>query len=211
MIRLAVDPLQPERAPLALAAGTIRRGGLVAVPTDTLYALAADPFNRDAVARVFEVKGRAAANALPLVAADTPQVLRHFGELPALATPLAARFWPGPLTLLLDAPSTLPHEVSGGTAKVGVRIPAHAVTVALCRACNGPLIATSANISGSPPTDDPDAVVRALGDLVDVLVDAGRTPGGAASTIVDVTGAEPRLIRAGAIPWEEVKACLGLA
>jgi L-threonylcarbamoyladenylate synthase len=210
MIRIAVDPVRPERMQVERAAASIRKGGLVAVPTDTLYALAADPFNRDAVARVFDVKGRAAERALPLVAADTPQVVRHFGELRALARRLAARFWPGPLTLLLDAPAVLPDEVSGGTAKVGVRVPAHAVTVALCRACDRPLTATSANISGSPPSDDPDAVARALGDLVDVLVDAGKTPGGPPSTVVDVTGAEPRLIRAGAIPWEEVKACLGL-
>jgi L-threonylcarbamoyladenylate synthase len=210
MIRLTVDPVRPERAPVERAAVSIREGGLVAVPTDTLYALAADPFNRDAVSRVFDVKGRAAARALPLVAADIPQVVRHFGELPALAMRLVGRFWPGPLTVLLDAPNALPVQVTGGTAKVGVRVPAHAVPVALCRACDRPLTSTSANISGSPPTDDPDTVVRALGDLVDVLVDAGKTPGGAPSTIVDVTGAVPRLIRAGAIPWEEVKACLGL-
>jgi L-threonylcarbamoyladenylate synthase len=147
---------------------------------------------------------------LPLVAADLEQVQRHFGELPPLATRLVERFWPGPLTLLLDAPASLAPQVSGGTAKVGVRVPAHAVTAALCRGCDRPLTATSANISGSKPTADPDVVVRALGDLIDILVDGGQTPGGSPSTVIDITGSEPLLVRAGAVSWNEVKACLGL-
>src|SRR5262249_51850540 len=183
-------------------------GGLAAIPTDTLYGLAADPFNGDAVARVFAVKGRASDRALPLVAASTAQVLQYFGPLPAIGARLAERFWPGPLTLVLRAPTGLRPDVTGGLDTVGIRVPAHAVTTALCAACAMPLTATSANLTGEPPTGDPDDVVRALGDTIDVLVDAGRTPGGAASTIVDVTGDEPRLIRAGAIAWQEVQACL---
>jgi L-threonylcarbamoyladenylate synthase len=211
MIRIAVDPACPDAAQIERAAAAIRSGQLAAIPTDTLYGLAADPANVAAVARLFQVKGRLGENALPLVAADPEQVERHFGCLPAMAARLAGHFWPGPLTLLLNAPPTLAPQVSGGTLKVGVRVPAHPVAVALCRACDGPLTATSANISGKPPTDDPDAVMRTLGSLVDLLVDSGRTPGGAPSTVVDVTGPEPRLIRAGAISWDEVRACLELA
>ncbi|MQA29415.1 MAG: threonylcarbamoyl-AMP synthase [Luteitalea sp.] len=211
MIRIAVDAVRPDAAGIERAAAEIRAGHLAAIPTDTLYGLAADPFNGTTVARLFAVKGRDADRALPLVAADAGQVTSHFGELPELARRLAGRFWPGPLTLLLDAPRALAPLVSGGTSQVGVRVPAHAVTVALCRACGGPLTATSANISGSLPTDDPDLVARALGDLIDLLVDAGPTPGGAPSTVVDASGREPRLIRAGAIPWDEVRACLDLA
>lgn len=190
------------------AADLLRAGGLAAIPTDTLYGLAADAFRSDAVARVFAVKGRAADRALPLVAASAEQVRQYFGVLPAIGARLADRFWPGPLTLVLPAPDGLPPDVTGGLDTVGVRVPAHAVTTALCGACGVPLTATSANRSGEPPTDDPDSVARALGDTIDVLVDAGRTPGGAASTIVDVTGAEPRLLRAGPIAWEEVQTCL---
>jgi L-threonylcarbamoyladenylate synthase len=211
MIRIAVDPVRPDAAQIERAAAAIRAGGLAAVPTDTLYGLAADPFNHAAVTRVFEVKGRAAGQALPLVAADLEQVQRHLGDLPPLARRLVERFWPGPLTLLLAAPDTLAPQVSGGTAKVGVRVPAHAVTTALCRGCGGPLTATSANISGSPPTADPDVVVRALGDLIDILVDGGRSPGGSPSTVIDFDGLEPRLIRAGAVSWDEVRACLDRA
>lgn len=210
MIRIAVDARRPDPALIERAAAAIRAGGLAAVPTDTLYGLAADPFNPAAVARIFEVKGRASEQALPLVAADLEQVQKHFGTLPALATRLVERFWPGPLTVLLDASASLAPEVSGGTGRIGIRVPAHAVTAALCRACGGPLTATSANISGSRPTADPDVVVRTLGDLIDILVDGGRTPGGSPSTVIDIAGPEPRLVRAGAVSWEEVKECLGL-
>lgn len=211
MIRLTVDPRGPLSAALDRAADVIRRGGVAAIPTDTLYALAADAFSSVAVSRVFAIKGRAAHRALPLVAADTAQVLRWFGALPPLAARLAEKFWPGPLTLLLRAPAALPKEVTGGLASVGIRVPAHPVTAALCRACGVPLTATSANVSGRPATYDPDEVAKWLGDSIDLLVDAGRAPGGPPSTIIDVTAAEPQLVRRGAISWDEVKACVGLA
>lgn len=205
LIRLNVDPQQPDLAVVQRAAASILEGGLVAMPTDTLYGLAADPFNPQAVSRVFEVKGRAAGQGLPLVAANSAQARQWLGELSALGRRLAARFWPGPLTLLVAAPATLVADVTGGTGLVGVRVPAHAVTRALCTACDRPLTATSANLSGRPATDDPADVAVALGTRLDVLLDAGRTPGGPPSTIIDITGAAPRLVRAGAIPWDDVQ------
>jgi L-threonylcarbamoyladenylate synthase len=102
----------------------------------------------------------------------------------------------------------MPPGVSGGTGSVGVRIPSHAVARALCRACGTPLTATSANISGTPPSADPDEIARTLGDRIDLLVDAGTTPGGPPSTIVDATGASARLVREGAIGWEEIRVWL---
>jgi L-threonylcarbamoyladenylate synthase len=113
------------------------------MPTDTLYGLAVDPRQADAVARVFSVKGRGAERALPLIAADTAQVIAHIGDLPPLAERLAARFWPGPLTLLLAAPAALAADVNGGTGRIGVRVPAHDVARALCRACATLLTATA--------------------------------------------------------------------
>src|SRR5712692_5960482 len=124
MRRVFVDPASPQRDAIEEAAQWILSGGVVAIPTDTLYGLAADPFSAAAVARVFAVKGRPAERALPLVAADAAQISAHLGRLPADAERLAARFWPGPLTLLVAATRTLAKDVSGGTGKVGVRVPA---------------------------------------------------------------------------------------
>jgi L-threonylcarbamoyladenylate synthase len=210
MIRLSVNPSAPEPDAIERAARAIRAGGVVAMPTDTLYGLAADPFNAAAVARVFAVKGRGSDRALPLVAADVQQIALDVGELSPPARTLAERFWPGPLTLLVVAPERLPRTVTGGTDRVGVRVPAHAVTRALCRACGTLLTATSANVSGRPGTNDPDEVAASLGGALDVILDAGMTTGGPPSTIVDVTEPVPRLIRAGAISWETIQACLNV-
>src|SRR5688572_4569017 len=207
VIRLPINPVSPESEAIAVAAGAVRAGRIVAIPTDTLYGLAADPFNVDAVARIYQLKGRGSDRALPLVAADVDQIAATLGVLPTLARLLAVRFWPGPLTMLMPAPERLPADVTGGTGRVGVRVPAHAVPRALCAACGMPLTATSANQSGRPATNSPDAIVEPLADGIDALLDAGITPGGPPSTIVDVTDATPRIIRQGAISWESIQSC----
>lgn len=208
MIRLAVDALRPDPVSIERAAMSLHRGGVVAIPTDTLYGLAVDPFNAAAVARIFEIKRRPDERALPVVAADVVQVRAWIGEMGPMANRLAERFWPGPLTLVMRAPQALAPGVSGDRETVGVRVPAHAVTRALCAAFARPLTATSANFSGEPATADPNEVAMRLADCLDVLLDAGPTPGGPASTVVDVTGAEPRLIRSGAVAWDDVQACV---
>jgi L-threonylcarbamoyladenylate synthase len=209
MRRVFVDPEAPQRDALQEAAKWIRTGGLVALPTDTLYGLAADPFRADAVARVFTVKGRAEGHPLPLIAADADQIAARLSPLSPVAERLAAKFWPGPLTLLIPAPAALVRDVTGGTGRVAVRVPAHDIARAICRAADRPITATSANRSGQPATADPAEVERALGDDIDLLIDTGPTRGGAPSTIVDVTGATPRLVRAGAVSWEDIQAWLG--
>lgn len=208
MIRLVVDAVRPDSVSIERAVMSLHRGGVIAIPTDTLYGLAVDPFNAAAVARVFAIKGRPGERALPVVAADVAQVRAWIGEMGPLANRLAAQFWPGPLTLVMHAPPTLAPGVSGDRETVGVRVPAHAVTRALCAAFARPLTATSANLSGEPATSDPNQVAIRLGDCLDVLLDAGPTAGGPASTVIDVTGAEPQLIRAGAVPWNDVQACV---
>ena len=140
---------------IAAAATAIRSRLVVAIPTDTLYGLAADPFCGEAVARVFEAKGRPADRAVPLIAADSEQVVATLGALSAVARRLADAFWPGPLTLVVKAPDALVDTVTGGTGRVGVRVPAQATAQALCRACATPLTATSANLSDRPATGDP--------------------------------------------------------
>jgi L-threonylcarbamoyladenylate synthase len=131
------------------AAAAIRGGGVVAIPTDTLYGLAADPFSPAAIARLFAVKGRSAGRAVALIAADVDQVIAQVGPLPATARRLASQYWPGPLTMLLGRPASIPAELVGGGDRVGVRVPDHDIARDLCRACGHVLTATSANISGS--------------------------------------------------------------
>jgi len=206
--RVFVDPAAPQRDAIEEAATWILKGGLVAIPTDTLYGLSADPFSTDAIARVFAVKGRHADRALPLIAADVAQMTLHLGRLSEAGERLAEHYWPGPLTLLVQAPRALARDVHGGTGKVGVRVPRDAVAQAICRAVGAPITATSANISGEPATSDPAEVERTLGRRIDLLIDVGRTPGGAPSTIVDTTATPPILVRAGAIQWSEIQTWL---
>jgi len=208
MERIRVDADNPDMALLARAVEVIRAGGLVAIPTDTLYGLAADPFNPRAVDRVFAAKGRAEGQAVALVASDISQILARLGPLTPMAGRLADRFWPGPLTIVMTAPDGLAAGISAGTGTVGVRVPDHRVARELCRLASLPLVATSANKSGEPPSHDPDRVAAALGDAIDLLVDSGLTRGGAPSTIVDATRPAPRFIREGAIPMERIEACL---
>jgi L-threonylcarbamoyladenylate synthase len=207
MLRLTAAT-HPGADGIATAAALIRAGKVVAIPTDTFYGLAADPLNAEAVRAIFTVKTRDAGKPIPLVAADRAQVDRCFGPLPAAAAALANAFWPGPLTLVVAAPPAFPDDLTGGTRTVGVRVPAQAVTRMLCAACARPLTATSANVSGDDPTVDPDVVAASLGGRIAALLDAGETPGGQPSTVVDVTGPSVRLVRAGAVAWETIDACL---
>lgn len=197
---------------MARAAAVIRAGGLVAFPTDTLYGLAADPFNPSAVRRIVLAKGRPPDRAMPLVAADLAQVAEQIGPLTPLARRLADRFWPGPLTILVPAPPTIAAGVSAGTGRVGVRVPAHAVARDLSRSSASVLVATSANRSGQTAPADPDDLAESLAAAIDMLIDSGPTQGGPPTTIVDViadaTGEAVRLVRAGAISWEDIDACL---
>ncbi|HEY7289821.1 MAG TPA: L-threonylcarbamoyladenylate synthase [Vicinamibacterales bacterium] len=208
MRRVFVDPEAPQRDAIEEAATWIRSGGLAAIPTDTLYGLAANPFDASAVERVFAAKGRGSDQALPLIAADVAQVTRYVGRLPESAVRLAERFWPGPVTILLPAPAAIAPAVSGGTGRVGVRVPADAIARSVCAAVGHPVTATSANISGEPATDDPNRVEDTLGDVVDFLLDIGRTRGGLPSTIVDVTTEPPVLVRSGAVSWDQIQAIL---
>src|SRR5262249_18300750 len=148
MRRVFVDPGAPQRDAIDEAATWIRRGRVIAIPTDTLYGLAAGPFNADAVARGFAVKGRPAQRALPLVAADAARTVDRLGALPTLAQQLGDHFWPGPLTIVMPAPAALARDVTGATGTVAVRVPADPIARAVCAACGYPVTATSANLTG---------------------------------------------------------------
>ena len=203
MLRLSVNPFHPEPEVIRTAASRIASGGVVAYPTDTLYGLGADPYNAKGVAQVFAIKGRGEDRPLPLIAGSM-EAAGQVGQLSPLAMRLAGTFWPGPLTLVVRADTRVVHEVHGGTHLVGIRVPAHAVARALARAAGGVLTATSANRSGSPASSDPDEVARLAASGLETLLDGGLSPGGPPSTIIDVTGASPALLRDGAVPWERV-------
>jgi L-threonylcarbamoyladenylate synthase len=203
MHRVTLDPNYPAAEVLSRAAAILRDGGLVAFPTDTLYGLGADPRLSVAVEAVLRVKGRVPTRGLPLVAADLEQV-DAIGKLSPLGARLASGFWPGPLTLLIEARGGVLKSVHGGSGLVAVRVPDHAVARGLAQALGHPVISTSANRSGEREASTPDEVVVALGEAVDLLLDAGAAPGGSASTIVDATGRMPRLVRVGAVDWARV-------
>lgn len=202
--RWVVSPLDPDPGVLARAAGVLRAGGVIVFPTDTLYGLAADPRNPAAVAAVFRVKGRGPDEPLPLVAADVGQVEGEAAVMSPLARRLAERFWPGPLTLVLAARTTLAPSVTAGTGTVAIRVPDHVVARRLTALAGFPLTSTSANRSGFPAAATAVEAAAGLEEGLAGVLDAGITPGGAPSTIVDARGDEPRLVRAGAIAFERV-------
>jgi tRNA threonylcarbamoyl adenosine modification protein (Sua5/YciO/YrdC/YwlC family) len=183
------------------AVAAIRAGAVVGVPTDTVYGIAADPFRREAVASLFAVKRRPGIKPIPILAADADQAAL-VGTLGRSARRAGARHWPGGLTLVVPRVGGLPEWIGDperGT--VGVRVPDHPVVLRLLEVC-GPLAVTSANRAGEPPASD-DATARAiLGDEVAEYL-PGYGSGAGASTVVDLTGAEPRVLRRGAVEWED--------
>ena len=182
----------------------LRKGGVIAYPTDTLYGLGADPFSPRAVARVLEIKGRSATKGLPLLMAGTEDMDQLVYSKPPLAEALARAFWPGPLTLVLISASRVPKEVCGGET-VALRVPDHPVPRALARGLGGPIIGTSANVSGGPDPVTAQDVERALGRAVDYNLDGGPAYRGVPSTVVDLTGPHPRITRPGALDSEAIE------
>jgi L-threonylcarbamoyladenylate synthase len=200
----------PLRAAIARAAEVLAAGGLVALPTETVYGLGADARNRAAVLRVFAAKRRPADHPLIVHLAGEEQLAEWCSAVPPAAASLAKAFWPGPLTLILKRDSRVLDEVTGGQDTIGLRVPAHPVALELLRAFGGGIAAPSANRFGkvSPTTA---AHVRAeLGDDVDLILDGGACAVGIESTIVDVSGARPRILRPGAVTRTQIEAALGV-
>lgn len=192
----------------AVAVRVLRDGGIVAIPTDTVYGIAVALATPGGIERLFAAKGRPPDKAIALLLADAEQA-GEIGEMNAAAVALATAFWPGALTLVVprlqDRP--LPAALAGDLPTVGLRVPDHDAPRAIAAAV-GPLPTTSANLSGAPEAADADALEAQLGDAVDLILDGGRAHGGAASTVVDTTVEPPRILRAGAILPEAVDRCL---
>jgi L-threonylcarbamoyladenylate synthase len=198
---LGVDDLLNE---LDKAFTALDNDGVVVFPTDTLYGLGADVFSLPALQRIFAIKGRPAELALPVLVAGLDQVESVALPMTNQAQQLAERFWPGPLTLVMRRSPELPDLVTGGADTVAVRMPAHRIPLALARRLGRPITGTSANLSGSPDLLDLDSIDSQLGNLVDYIIRAGPSPEGTGSTVVDITGDEPRILRDGAISLEEI-------
>ena len=184
----------------------LQKGGLVAFPTDTVYGVGALAFDGKAVESIYVAKDRPAEKAIPILIGD-PEDLEKVGmDIPDAARKLAARFWPGPLTILVPKRLDLPESVSA-TSTVGVRVPDHAVTRALLRV-TGPLAVTSANISGRQSPVIAQEVYEQLGKRITLIIDGGRTPGGIPSTLVDCTTPELKILREGPLSRDELRSAL---
>jgi L-threonylcarbamoyladenylate synthase len=199
------DP--PPEAAIDAAVGALAIADIVGVPTDTVYGLAADPFRAGATDRLFVLKRRPRSVELPVLVADEAQALTLAVAVPDSARRLMARYWPGPLTLVLPRRVDLNADLGEDDETVGVRCPDHPVPRALCRAV-GPLATTSANRHGEPPATTAAQVAAAFGLGVELILDAGPCVG-MPSTVVDCTGAKPRLLREGSLPWPDVEAAAG--
>ena len=190
----------------------LKQGGIVAFPTDTVYGLGAAINSDRAVARVYMVKGRPRNMALPLLLANKSQIGEVAHPVPPIAWLLADEFLPGALTIVLFKSKSVPDIITGGGKTVAFRIPAHPVPISLIQGLGTPIVGTSANLSGKPSSLTTEEVYAQLGERVDLIIDGGRCPSGEESTIVDLTGEIPLILREGAISREELKqVCPNLA
>ncbi len=191
---IPIDPIEPDPEAIGHAADVLASGRPVIVPTETVYGLACRPDIPGAVERIYEAKGRPETKPLPRMVASIEQVRKYATEWPDAADRLARAYWPGPLTLIVQS-------VDG---TLGFRIPDHPAMLALLEACAAPLAVTSANRSGEQEAHNARDALDALGDGVPLALDAGPVRIGKPSTVVDVTGPEPRILREGAIPSSDI-------
>ncbi len=207
---LPTDPQAPDPAAIAQAAALLLNGGLVAFPTETVYGLGADATDERAVRSVYRAKGRPSSNPLIVHAARTEEARAIADHWPDAAARLADRFWPGPLTIVLPRRiGTVHPAVSAHGPTVALRVPSHPVALALIQASGRPIAAPSANRSGHTSPTRAEHVVMSLGDAVPLILDAGPLPGGIESTVIDLSGARPRLLRPGLLSIERIEQLIG--
>mgnify|MGYP001588636066 CR=1 FL=1 len=206
---LKVDPVSPDLRKIRLAAGFIKKSGLVAFPTETVYGLGADALDAKAVLAVFKAKKRPLDNP-PIVHVSTADDVRRLvDEFPLKANFLIRKFWPGPLTLIFKRSRIVPDVTVAGLDTIAVRMPRHNVALALIKQSNCPIAAPSANLSGKPSPTTPKHVLEDLNGRIDAILDAGPTVIGVESTVLDLTVDPPEILRPGGITFEALKATLG--
>ena len=206
---MKVDPVNPEQKAIEEAALILRRGGLVAFPTETVYGLGANALDGRAVASIFEAKGRPSDNPIIVHVAGREQVSALTESLPVTAEMLMEAFWPGPLTLVLPVGKRVPQEVTAGLRTVAVRMPDHPVALALIRAAGVPVAAPSANMSGRPSPTSAEHVLEDLNGRIEAVLDGGSAEFGVESTVLDMTSKVPVVLRPGGITPEDLKDVLG--
>lgn len=205
---LKISPENPDPVAIRYAAEFIRRGELVAIPTDTFYGIAADPFNLAAVEQIYRVKGRPETRALPILVNTTAQAISLSRDVPYTFHKLSAKFWPGPLTLLVEASTGVPLKVTAHTGHVALRWPKSPFVDALIGLVKGPITGTSGNISGQPACATAVELLEQMGDRLPLIIDGGETPGNLASTIVRLEGDDWAVMREGVISEQEIRSAL---
>jgi L-threonylcarbamoyladenylate synthase len=205
---IEIDSDHPDPSAVARAAEIIQKGGVIAIPSDALYTLVADPLNLHAVGRVFKAKGRESQRSLPLLVSDLLMAEELAKELTSRFYLLARHFWPGPLTLIVPATANVPLKVTGNTGRLALRQSKSSVAQALLEALDQPIISTSANLSGQPTSRTGIEVFASMDGAVDLVLDGGLCIG-EGSTTVDVTEPKWRVIKEGTISEKEIAECLG--
>ena len=193
---------------VAYAAQLLRAGELVCFPTDTVYGVGAVATNEEAVRRLYAVKGRSPDKPLPLLVANSIEAL-EIADVPPIANQLISRFWPGALTIVFNKLPTFHSAALAKQQTVALRVPAHDLVVDLIRAVRGPITGTSANRAGARAPVSAAEVGFGLGEMVALVIDGGRTPGGVESTVLDVSQGTPKILREGAVSRREIEECLG--
>lgn len=194
---------------IAAAVATLKRGDVIAFPTETLYGLGADALNSAAVEKVFQLKGRESTNPIPVLVAHREMLLSLVASVPALADKLISCFWPGPLTIILPARRDIPPPLISLSGRIGVRISSQPLATELVKALGSPLTATSANPSGRPPARTVEEARKYFAGQIDIFIDGGKLTSESGSTVAEINGDTIKIIRAGEIDKNELQRIVG--
>ena len=205
---MLIDPFNPQPELILKAADSIKKGGIVLFPTRCLYGLGADAFNPEAVDRIFRIKQRPYNKPISLLIKNTTDLHILVKHIPSTAKCIMDNFWPGQITIIFEAKSTISHNLTAGTGKIGIRLPEHPVAFSLVKEVNSPITGTSANISGQAGCSAISDLDVQIADKIDIMLDAGPLKGGAGSTVIDVTTSFPTILREGYVSAKNIIAAL---